>query len=305
MRIHRDTPRLCLWLFCLVGVALLAGCASAPAATPTPTPRDDSAIREALAAGVHADTYSLETGPNTYCAVCKSPANWDPQAVINAPPNCVSCKFESDSAIRVAEGNPIVPEHQWEGIRCYNCHQVDEDGTVQEAIAWWDAATDTYVPQENSTVLCEQCHRDSEAGTMRRREQAESVAHADFTCTSCHDPHSGAADCTECHNSGDTDTAFVTACYDRYLAPEAPERHPDMLCQACHDNGGLEVRPVEEPGEPYQGQWATWRNTLIAGSIPSNHVWVSHNLAAEVDCSRCHYADNPWGLAVDVETRAQ
>ncbi|MBN2470630.1 MAG: hypothetical protein JXN59_07910, partial [Anaerolineae bacterium] len=59
--------------------------------------------------------------------------------------------------------------------------------------------------------------------------------------------------------------------------------------------------PVEDPDEPYLGQWATWRNTLIAGSIPSNHVWVSHNLSADVDCTRCHYEDNPWELEVDIE----
>jgi hypothetical protein len=302
MKIRGDTPKFWFWLVCLAGVMLVAGCVTSPAATPTPTPRDDSAIREALAAGVHADTYSLGTGPNTYCAVCKSPINWDPQAVIDAPPNCVSCKFASDSAIRVAVGNPVVPESEWEGIRCYNCHEVNDDKSVQEAVAWWDAATDTYVPQETSTMLCEQCHRDSPAGATRQRELADSVAHADSTCTSCHDPHSGAATCAECHNAEDTDTAFVSACYGVYLDPEAEAYHPDMLCQTCHDNGGLELRPVEDSDEPYMGQWATWRTTLIAGVIPSNHVWVSHNLAAEVDCSRCHYADNPWNLNVDVGT---
>ena len=95
-----------MWRVCLLCglVLLLAGCAGAPPTPtlePSPTPRDDSAIRASLAEGVHADTYSLGTGPNTYCAVCKSPANWDPQAVVDAPPNCVSCKFESDTTMRV------------------------------------------------------------------------------------------------------------------------------------------------------------------------------------------------------------
>jgi hypothetical protein len=60
---------------------------------------------------------------------------------------------------------------------------------------------------------------------------------------------------------------------------------------------------VDDPDEPYLGQWVTWRITLIAGSIPSNHVWVSHNLTREVECSRCHFSDNPWSL--DVEVRPQ
>lgn len=285
----------------LILLFALAACASAPPSTPTPIPRDDTAIREAMRAGVHGDTYSLETGPNTYCAQCKSPANWDPEAVINAPPNCVSCKFPNDAQIRVAEGNPVVPESQWQGIRCVNCHPSDETGKTLETIAWWDPISKTHIPQESSTQLCEQCHRDSGRGTMRQRELADSTAHAGATCTTCHNPHSGAAACTDCHNDADTETAFVDTCWKPYLAPEAAAPHPDLRCETCHDHGGLEARPVEDPAEPYLGQWATWRVTLIAGVIPSNHVWVSHNLGSEVDCARCHYANNPWELAVDVE----
>lgn len=287
------------WLPLVVG--LLVACSSAPPPSPTPTPRNDTAIRTAMAEGVHADTYDLGTGPNTYCARCKSPANWDPAATIDLPPNCVTCKFPTDTQMRLAEGNPLVLEQDWEGIRCYNCHPTTETNEVAEAVAWWDPVSDAHVPQANSTQLCEQCHRDTEAGTLRHRELDESVAHADATCTTCHDPHSGAASCTDCHNEEDTETAFVSTCWTPYLAPDAPQRHADMLCQTCHDHAGLDLRPVEDPEEPYLGQWATWRTTLIAGVIPSTHVWVSHNLAGEVDCARCHYAENPWGLDTDVE----
>jgi len=287
----------------LILVALLVACSSEPAATPEPTPepRDDSAIRAALSEGVHGDTYDLGRGPNTYCAECKSPANWDPESLINFPPNCVSCKFPSDTQMRVAAGNPVVPENQWQGIRCSNCHSSTETNEVVEDIAWWDSTTDSYIPQDNSTVLCEQCHRDTGAGTMRARALEQSEAHSEATCTTCHDPHSGAASCTTCHDEGDTETDFVANCWSVYLAPDAPKLHQDMLCETCHDQSGLELRPVEDPEEPYLGQWATWRNTMIAGVIPSNHVWVSHNLSSDVDCARCHYAENPWGLDVDVD----
>lgn len=289
---------LVLWLACCAG---LAACGGQAAPTATPTPRDDSAIRAALAAGPHADTYSLYTGPNTYCARCKSPANWDPNATIDPPPNCVTCKFPGEVELRLAEGNPLVQEHEWEGIRCYNCHPNTELGPVDSAVAWWDPVSDEHVPQERSTQLCEQCHRDTEGGILRRRALAESEAHADFTCTTCHDPHSAEAACADCHNADDTETAFVTACWTPYLAPDAPAPHPDLRCETCHDDAGLEARPVEDEAEPYVGQWATWRSVLIAGSIPSTHVWVSHDLTATVDCSRCHYAENPWGLAAEVE----
>jgi hypothetical protein len=286
-------------LIILIGI-FGAACSSTPAAAPTPTPRDDSAIRAAVADGVHGDTYDLSKGPNTYCARCKSPVNWDPEAVINPPPNCVSCKFPSDTNIRVALGNPVVPENTWQGIRCSTCHPQDAAGQVDAAVAWWDPVTDSHVPQSSSTDLCEQCHRDTALGTMRQREIADSVAHADATCTTCHDPHSGAAACANCHNEQDTETAFIANCWEPYLAEDAPARHTGMLCVTCHDNGGLELRPVDTSDEPFQGQWATWRTGLIAGVIPTNHVWVSHNLSAEVDCGRCHYAENDWGLSEEV-----
>jgi hypothetical protein len=251
--------------------------------------------------GVHADTYSLGTGPNTYCAECKSPVNWDPQAIINLPPNCVSCKFQSDTTMRIAAGNPLVPESEWKGIRCATCHANDAGGEVDPALAWWDQASGAYVAMSSTTELCEQCHRDSGRGTLRRREIADSLIHTDATCTTCHDPHSGAAACTDCHNPQDEDTEFIDNCWTPYLAEDAPAQHTDLLCVACHDNAGMDVRPVDTSDEPYEGQWATWRNTMIAGVIPSVHVWVSHNLSGEVDCARCHYADNPWGLTAEVD----
>lgn len=294
--------QLCKKYWWLILLALLAACGGEPTATPEPTPipRDDSAIRTALSEGVHADTYDLSKGPNTYCAVCKSPINWDPEAVIDLPPNCVTCKFSFDTQLRIAVGNPLVPEQEWEGIRCYNCHPSTETSTVDETIAWWDAATNTYVYEDSSTALCEQCHRDTSSGTMRALGQEASQAHSEATCTTCHDPHSGTASCVTCHNEEDTETNFVANCWSVYLAPDAPKLHEDMLCETCHDNSGLEMRPVEDPEEPYLGQWAPWRNVLIAGVIPSNHVWVSHNLSGDVNCVRCHYADNPWGIDVDV-----
>lgn len=279
---------------------LLAACGSAAPPTATPAPRDDSAIRAALANGPHGDTYHLNTGPNTYCAQCKSPANYDPQAVIDAPPNCVTCKFPGDTVMRVAAGNPLVPEHEWQGIRCKNCHPIEADGTVQTVVAWWSPLENTYSNMPDSTALCEQCHRDSAAGTLRQREIRQSAVHTDATCTTCHDAHSAAADCAACHNADDTATEFVARCWTPYLAPDAAAPHRSVRCEACHDNGGLAVDRVQAADDPFDGQWTTWRTTMIAGIIPNTKVWVSHNLAAAVDCARCHYDGNSWALTVEV-----
>jgi hypothetical protein len=281
-------------------VVCLAGCTPPESPTPTPTPRDDTLIRAALTEGVHGDTYDVGTGPNTYCAQCKSPVNYDPQSAIDAPPNCVSCKFPNDTQMRVAIDNPVVPESEWQGIRCANCHSPSEAGPVLEEIAWWDTTSDTYIPQSTSTELCEECHRSTGRGVERQRDMSSTVAHQEATCTTCHDPHSGAASCNECHNDQDTTTAFQEDCWSQYLAPDASMPHPDVMCQTCHDNSGLDVGPVVEESEPHYGEWANWRTTMIAGVIPSTAVWVSHDLAAPVDCTRCHFEDNTWGLEAEV-----
>ena len=78
-----------LFLSMLAAVVGLAGCTPPESPTPTPTPRDDTVIRTALSEGVHGDTYDVGTGPNTYCAQCKSPVNYDPQSAIDLPPNCL------------------------------------------------------------------------------------------------------------------------------------------------------------------------------------------------------------------------
>lgn len=289
------------WVLWGLAILCLAGCGPSVTPTPTAVPRDDTLIRAALVEGVHGDTYDLGMGPNTYCARCKSPVNYDPQAVINMPPNCVSCKFPSDTQIRVAVGNPVVPESEWQGIRCANCHPPAEEGSqVSQEVAWWDPTTDTYVPQSTSTELCEQCHRSTGRGVERQRDLADSTAHADATCTTCHDPHSGAANCMACHNAQDAETDFVEACWKVYVAPDASQPHPDLMCQTCHDNSGMDPGPVEDEADGPVGEWVTWRTTLIAGIIPSTGVWVSHNLAGPVDCARCHFEDNPWGLEAEV-----
>jgi hypothetical protein len=74
--------------------------------SPLPTPkRAHSDFCNAWENSTHAYTYALEKGPNTCCAGYHSPANWNPAATINEPPNCVSCKFPFETEPRVADGN--------------------------------------------------------------------------------------------------------------------------------------------------------------------------------------------------------
>lgn len=263
--------------------------------SPTADPADQSKQWDNWQKSPHAKTYDLGKGPNTYCSQCHSPRNWDPQAVIDPPPNCVSCKFAFEDEPRIAAGNPLVPINEWVDIRCDVCHQVDK-GVADPLPVWWDQEAGQYVPVAGATEQCEKCHTDTE--TIRHRRELGDDAHADFECTECHDAHSVAASCANeaCHAAVDADN--VTA--DAALAEAAEEaaitmhsaEHTAVDCIACHDASGLEVGPLEEGG-----RWTTWRTTELLGRTNTN-PYQSHAVGLEVNCQRCHFEGNPWNLEV-------
>ncbi len=249
------------------------------AATSTP---DYGAYQKAWQEGPHAHTYALEKGPNTYCARCHSPANWDPAATIDPPPNCVSCKFAFEPEPRIAAGNPLVPEEAWQSIGCNVCHPQNVDGVIEPGIAWRDPLSGYYQTVVDSTALCSRCHRDTE--TLRHHRTLGEAAHAGFTCTDCHDAHSTAAGCASqgCHQAGDPD--WLEA-HD--------EHHQAVACVACHDGSGLQVGPLQDGSA-----WVAFRTTELLGRA-NTEPYQSHQLQREVSCQRCHFENNPWGLRID------
>lgn len=256
--------------------------ANSPSATTTP---DHSAYWLAWQESPHADTYSLEKGPNTYCARCHSPGNWDPAATIDAPPNCVSCKFAFEDEPRVAAGNPLVPEEEWQSIGCDVCHRQNEDGVIEAQIAWHDPVSGYYETVTDATDLCTRCHRDTE--TLRHNRELGD-AHPDFACTDCHDAHSLIAACEDCHDRQDVLKA------GRRTAVGWQEVHDDehdmVACVACHDASGLQVGPLDD-GD----RWMTFRTTELLGRA-NTEPYHSHTLQREVACGRCHFPDNQWDL---------
>lgn len=302
----------------------------APTLTPTP---DQSAIVAAWEKSGHAHTYGLEKGPNTYCAKCHSPQNWDPAASIDSPPNCVSCKFSNEPEMRIAVDNPPVDEADWKNIGCAVCHRVD-NGVAEAEVSWLDVRTGYYETVATATELCEKCHLDND--TLSHKVDYSDSPHEDFTCTQCHDAHSTAASCTAggchtdfsdkepkviaehldqvntnqcktCHKSvADIHMNFLdeppTKCMDchGHLMGETGEQyqlahsanHANVWCVACHDATGLEVGPDENLNE-----WVTYRSIELLGQITTG-PYRSHKVQLEVDCSRCHFAGNSWGLSV-------
>lgn len=250
----------------------------------------------------HGNTYALEKGPNTYCARCHSPLNWDPEATIDTPPNCVSCKFPNEPEPRVAAGNPLVVEQDWQNIGCVICHPY-QDERADAQLIWLNTQTGYQESVADVTDLCSHCHADTE--TLRHARSLGDEAHKTFTCVDCHDPHSLKAGCSgsDCHVEvaipfPELDTRVSEAINE--AGSETEDRlevahsaaHANVACVACHDAGGLEVGPAAD------GNWGTFRTVELLGRT-STEPYQSHQLKEGVDCSRCHFPANPWDLPED------
>lgn len=282
-----------------------------PTATAMATPLpDQSEIHAKLASSMHGyygdDLYH---GPNTWCARCHSPQNWDPQATVGKPPNCFSCKFPTDAEVRVADGNDLIPKDEWIGIPCETCHQVDENGIASEEIAWLNPVSKEYVEVNTPTELCEKCHvttTNNLFGSAVVHKIYFGSAHLNYAgfvdetsppqyCTDCHDPHSQEAkQCVDCHAIDE-----ATHSMGKYA-----EMKDTVTCMACHD-----ASPdwyLQTPSEitwsvgPYgeNGLWVPIDATLDGDGVPANTPMISHAIQGEVVCTRCHGVDNQYGLTV-------
>ncbi|MBE3118298.1 MAG: hypothetical protein IMZ50_06020 [Candidatus Atribacteria bacterium] len=65
--------------------------------------------------------------------------------------------------------------------------------------------------------------------------------------------------------------------------------HRNVPCYVCHDATGMAVGKADDQ------TWFTIRQT-DDGDNDNDQMFVSHYIGLEVDCGKCHYVDNPWGL---------
>ena len=351
MHTHHTFKVKVLILFLLTAVLLTACQTQSSTASASSSNSDDAATassnsmelhpKETLAwqAGPHSAEYDLGKGPNTYCARCHSPQNWDPAATVDAPPNCVSCKFPNEVEVRIAEGNPLIPEQDWKGISCDVCHPAGIDGDGSQ-IAWKDAVTGYSETLATSTELCEKCHHDTD--TLHYKVDLGSEVHVGFACVDCHEPHSTRASCgnTGCHDDvvsvmaiynpnhlGITDKAVCVGCHTRGMDEHTmyvKELGTDD-CLSCHINlvdipitSAVQLghtiyhqsvscsachdasEALVEPNEN-QDEWTTIRIFELLGRT-SRVPFTSHNLQRSVNCMRCHYDGNPWDLPTKILT---
>jgi hypothetical protein len=205
-------------------------------------------------------------------------------------------------------------QHQWEEsphaqvedeVSCDICHPL-QNGVITEKVARWDRSNGRYEPVSDHNDLCLTCHEGY--------DHAE-AAHKDFLCLDCHDQHSTGASCFDCHqqitdlsgkvpatpvgghSNGPDDACSGSGCHSsatqvaRMPFSVHGVQHARVTCAACHDADGLQVGPLSDGS-----RWVSWSRSPVDGS---DAPFYSHNLQYAVDCERCHFVDNPWGLATD------
>lgn len=303
--------------------------------TPTPTlPADQAAVWEAWQGSAHADTYDREKGPNTYCARCHSPTNWDYSAKIDPPPNCVSCKLPNETEPRIAVNNSLVPEEEWGDIGCEVCHQMN--GRLAEpGYYWYDNATGYHEVVDSTTELCEKCHKD-QGSFLHHQVKLGAEVHQGYTCTDCHDPHDSYASCGNCHleivqsrmlatlqHVNLTDKSQCLVCHPIGMDAHSMEiqREGETNCLVCHDYlanvSEDEIAPIYhskvheavecigchaaaaadiEVGKVEGADTWTMFRTVKSPFGMNSEAYSSHNLTKNVECTRCHDNNNPWNL---------
>jgi len=174
----------------------------------------------------------------------------------------------------------MIAEANWSSVQCNICHRVKK-GEVDPQYAWLAIPPiDDYEDLASTTELCVKCHVEVDVEGHMSVEVAG--AHADYTCTQCHDAHATTATCAtaDCHPDVMEPSASI---------PGHDEDHQSVACWACHDADGLEI------GIDEQGIWTT-----VVGE--SQEPFASHNTVKEALCERCHFSGNPWELSDDISS---
>ncbi len=280
------------YIILLVGVFLLASglltySLDAQELTPTPMPDLDaiaSPVEVAAARAVweqsgHADTFDDGLGADTTCARCKSPLNWDPSApAAEAALDCASCKRIPGEPRPLLEGGTPVAMSEWQNIGCPVCHEPVGD-SYRVAPAFWNQKLGVYEPVESGSELCAHCHEGQHGFQVVEEMQADQ-AHASWPCLNCHGPHGDDIQCVDCHN------------VSTGAGAEEHANHPDVVCSACHDQGGLALWRERDTDSSFYGSVVTIR---FAHTLTS---WPSHNLRTQVSCGRCHHAAGPYNAPI-------
>ena len=272
-----------------------------PAEEPPVEIPEQTTIRTDWEGSIHGNTYDLGKGPNTYCSRCHSPQNWDPTSTPDRPPNCITCKFPTDEEVRMATTMDFVEEEDWVNIDCNTCHIMEGDQSTGQ-LAWLNVKTGEHEPVNSPNELCNKCHLNSgvswtggtgvtheiNLGGSAHKNWAgllDDVRRPDY-CVDCHDPHTQQPQqCVDCHPD-------VLTSDDHIMGNNAA--HTNVSCMACHDASEAEIGP--HPDEAMGGMFTTVLSSISRSGEPTLEPIISHSVQWQVNCDRCHFAENPWEL---------
>lgn len=233
--------------------------------------QDPQTIQLDWESGAHADTFVVsDDGTNSTCARCHAPLVWVP-TIDDMPESCATCKFD------VEEPPPFLAEEEWRAIECHVCHQGDRD-EVSPEIAWLEIAQiEEYQEVTSVDELCNKCH--STTDILGHVSVVVGGDHYGYSCTQCHSAHSTVASCN------------AEGCHAEMPEPISghDEAHAGVHCVACHDSSGLEIGPDPDT--------AVWTTFISPTDEAEPRAFISHTTQVSVDCERCHFAGNTWGLS--------
>jgi hypothetical protein len=288
----------------LLALVFLCACQTNASAGPvdgTPT------IRVSPAPSVDVGPSPEPLATSTLTQTVGPPASIEEQAWANSPhalPPTATVQ-PTDSG---APASAVVP--------CSACHKEDGGTVTGSKIAWWNATAQQYESVADVNTLCQKCH--DQLRPSNGLSTPKSDIHGGFECTACHDPHTTAASCSNstCHTNirqtsdmppstpmgghpfigGGGPFCGGTSCHPAATAAASQPRsvhgaaHRNVTCEACHAAGDVTARPGKDGGP-----WIPLQTTPQPGK-PTAVPYFSHAVKVEVDCQRCHLANNPWSL---------
>lgn len=293
---------------CSLALALLCACQNAASAIPTATIPATAIFPAPLIAPTYTPEPSLTP---TFTETARLPDPIEEQAWASGP----HARPVSATSQTVNLTAPAVP--------CGDCHQRVGGVITGSKIAWWDTATQRYQAMADVNGLCEKCHKEIQPENGHNATQ--SAVHEGFECTDCHDPHTTTASCSNslCHQNiiqtKDRPPSTPTGghpqiaspicggatCHPAATAAALEPRsvhgaiHMNVTCQACHGAGNLKPGPGKDGGP-----WVTWQAANQSGE-PIEAPCFPHIVQLEVDCQRCHFSNDPWGLPLGTNDEFQ
>ncbi len=324
--------QLFLVLIILMGLAL-SGCSTDTIITDT-TPSPQATVTATMGfskqqemqaiwqRGSHSKVSFTAEFAQPFCAKCHSPQDWDPD---NNPSEIAGC---AEAIVNFQDGLKGVGDTQlsnslnWNGVECKTCHLFDENGDPIKEIIFWNRETGNAERVSNNTDLCTKCHTKTN-DVDNSVNLGENEFHSSLSCTACHDPHRTTASCTDsgCHadvskdleiikylavdsdhetesphscGAGSQCHALATQVVEENQLPHIGVQHAFLTCAACHDGAEMEVGPVNE-----NSVWTTFQ-TVEWNGLTVKRPKFSHVITTKVDCTRCHFEENPWELDADV-----